>query len=296
MGTSTSSKGGKTGSPFDPEWLAPDPGGDGDTADGSDGSPDSQEVGSSNGSDADSGADGISDSGETGDDLNGEDTSGSISMHPRYGSAKSSMASYLGGGGRGALQKAARKMVNSGMGGSRRAASRTRAAAAGAARLGSFLAAARDGSNPQVTDWVTKIRSQNLAANDLILEIIKEVMPETGSLDDESLRKAAADALGELYEDSPDVDVFNLTDDQIDEVIAITVANEVCNRMDLQLGQAYEKLKYDPSQVQVCRNDMQEYVQGQVRALMEQPGMKGQPPEVLAKKVHLMAWKVFGSE
>lgn len=46
--------------------------------------------------------------------------------------------------------------------------------------------------------------------------------------------------------------------------------------MDLQLGQAYEKLKYDAQQIQVCRNDMQEYVQGQVRALMEQPGMKGQ--------------------
>lgn len=292
MGTSTSSKGGKTGSPFDPEWLTPDSG----YVDGSDGIPDEQGSDDSNGSDSDSGVDGTSDSGETGDGADGEDTSGSISAHPRYGSAKSSMSSYLGGGGRGALQKATRKMVNSGMGGSRRAARSTRAAAAGAGRLGAFLAAARDGSNQQVTDWVALIRSQNLSANDLILEIIKEVLPESGSLDDESLRKAAADALAELYEDDPDVDVFQLTNDQIDEVIAITVANEVCNRMDLQLGQTYEKLKYDALKIQFCRNDMQEYVQGQVRAVMEQPGMKGQPPEVLAKKVHSMAWKVFGSE
>jgi DNA repair ATPase RecN len=187
-------------------------------------------------------------------------------------------------------------MVNSGMGGARRATSSTRATAVGAGQLGSFLAAARDGTSQEVTNWVTNVRAQNLPANELILEIIKEVLPDSGSLDDESLRNAAADALAELYEESPDVDVFQLTNEQIDEVIAITVANEVCNRMDLQLGQAYEKLKYDARQIQDYRNDMREYVQGQVRVVMEQPGMRGQAPQTLAKKVHAMAWKVFGSE
>ena len=282
MGTSTSSKGGKKGSPFDPEWLTPDSGSD--AGGGGDGSPDGQ----ANGDSAD---------GDTqGDGADGQDTSDSISASPRYGSAKASISSYLGGGGHGALKSAVRKMVNSGMGGARRATSTTRATAAGAGQLGSFLAAARDGTSQEVTNWVANVRAQNLPASELILEIIKEVMPDSGSLDDESLRGAAADALAELYEENPGVDVFQLTNEQIDEVIAITVANEVCNRMDLQLGQAYEKLKYDARQIQDFRNDMREYVQGQVRVVMEQPGMRGQPPEVLAKNVHSMAWKVFGSE
>lgn len=279
MGTSTSSKGGKKGSPFDPEWLAPDSGSGGGDGDGS----------------SDGQGDGDSGDGQS-DGADGQDTPDSISVSPRYGSAKSSLSSYLGGGGRGALQSAVRKMVNSGMGGSRRATSSTRATAAGAGQLGSFLAAARDGTSQEVTNWVANVRAQNLPANELILEIIREVMPNSGSLDDESLRNAGADALAELYEANPGVDVFQLTNEQIDEVIAITVANEVCNRMDLQLGQAYEKLKYDARQIQDFRNDMREYVQGQVRVVMEQPGMKGLPPDVLAKNVHSMAWKVFGSE
>lgn len=282
MGTSTSSKGGKKGSPFDPEWLVPDSGSGagGGGGGGGDGSPDGQ---------------GNGDSGD-GDGVDGQDTSDSISVSPRYGSAKASLSSYLGGGGRSALKSAVRKMVNSGMGGSRRATSSTRATAAGAGQLGSFLAAARDGTDQEVTNWVANVRTQNLPANELILEIIKEVMPNSGSLDDESLRNAATDALAELYEANPGVDIFQLTNEQIDEVIAITVANEVCNRMDLQLGQSYEKLKYDARQIQDFRNDMREYIQGQVRVVMEQPGMKGQTPEALAKNVHSMAWKVFGSE
>ena len=40
MGTSTSSKGGKKGSPFDPEWLAPDSGSGGGGAGDGDGSSD----------------------------------------------------------------------------------------------------------------------------------------------------------------------------------------------------------------------------------------------------------------
>ncbi|MGV8301981.1 hypothetical protein ACV34B_33530, partial [Pseudomonas aeruginosa] len=81
---------------------------------------------------------------------------------------------------------------------------------------------------------------------DLTLEILKEVIPGTGSVDDESLRNAGAEAMAQLYELYPDVDIFNLTDVQIAEVMGLTIANEICNRIDLQLGQTYEQLKYDP--------------------------------------------------
>lgn len=44
-------------------------------------------------------------------------------------------------------------------------------------------------------------------------------MPDTGSIDDESLRNAAADAMAMLYEQDPQVDVFSLSDQQIADVI-----------------------------------------------------------------------------
>ncbi|MNN50975.1 hypothetical protein D3C81_1655860 [compost metagenome] len=118
-------------------------------------------------------------------------------------------------------------------------------------------------------------------------------MPETGSVDDESLRNAAVDALGQLYEQDPDVDILQLSDQQITSVIGFTIANEVCNRMDLQLGQTYEKLKYSPAEIQEFRNDIKEWVHGEVQRIME--GLVGRrvDPQTLAQAVLQTALEVF---
>jgi hypothetical protein len=123
-------------------------------------------------------------------------------------------------------------MVSKGMGGPRRAAATMRATAQGAGQLGQFLASARDATDPRVVDWVHRVRAQNLSANDLVLEVVKEVLPNTGSVDEESIRNAAAEALGQLYEVAPEVDIFNLTDAQIGDLIGYIVANDLCNRVD----------------------------------------------------------------
>ncbi|WP_222621962.1 Qat anti-phage system associated protein QatB [Variovorax sp. PAMC26660] len=203
------------------------------------------------------------------------------------------MSAYLSGGGRESLRSAAKNMVNRGMGGPRRAASTMRGTSQGAGQLGQFLASARDGTDPRVVDWVQRVRGSNLSAGDLILELVKEVLPDTGSVDDESLRNAAAEALGKLYETAPDVDVFNLNNDQIAEVIGLTIANDVCNRMDLQLGQTYERLKFDPQQVQLYRNDVKEYVHAEVRVVMERHSALRMDPQRLAKEVLASTLEVF---
>ncbi|MFM0175615.1 hypothetical protein PQR33_40585 [Paraburkholderia sediminicola] len=253
MGTSTSSSGGKAGSPFDPEWLSPGAP-EGDSSGGDDGS-----------NDADGGPeDAAEGEGSNGpDDVNGAtssdgDADAAFAPSRRFANARSQMSAYLSGGGGASLRAAAKSMVRKGMGGPKRAASTMRGTAGGAAALGQFLAAARDRTDQGVTDWVDRVRQANLSADDLILELVKEVMPEAGSVDAESLRNAAAEALGQLYELDPDVDFFALTDTQIHDVMAITIANDVCNKMDLQLGQTYEKLKYDPRQIQLYRKDMRE--------------------------------------
>ena len=120
-------------------------------------------------------------------------------------------------------------------------------------------------------------------------------MPKTGSVDEESLRNSAVDALGQLYEKNPDLNLFALTDEQIHEVMAITIANEVCNRVDLQLGQTYEKLKYDAAQIQLYLKDIQEYVRSEVRVVMDTCGGRGLDPQHLAKEVLQSALEVFAS-
>jgi hypothetical protein len=281
MGTSTSSAGGKAGSPFDPEWLAPDT------------------------SPADAGEDSQADDNdsENGDDANdnqspqGEADQEDAGFAPsrRFGDARTKMSAYLSGGGREALRGAARSMIKKGMGGPRRAASTMRGTAQGAGALGQFLASARDRSDSHVADWVDRVRQENLSADDLILELVKEVLPDTGSVDDESLRNAAAEALGQLYELNPDIDIFSLTNSQIHDVMAITIASDVCNRMDLQLGQSYERLKYDARQIQIYRKDMREYVKAEVRVVMERHGAANLDPKALAREVLQSALEVFAS-
>lgn len=278
MGTSTSSGGGKAGSPFDPEWL-------GQVESTSETGP----------------GDGAIDGDPDGDENVSED--GRAALEPaqdqdvapdrRFMPARSKMGKYLSGGGREALRGAASSMIKKGMGGAGRANNTLRGVAQGAGRLGSFLEAVRVGTDPQVVDWVQRIRGLNLSASDLALEVIKEVMPETGSVDDESLRNAAADALAQLYEKEPNVDIFQLNDEQITAVIGFTISNEVCNRIDLQLGQTYEKLKYSPVEIQDFRNDIKEWVHGEVQRIMENLTGQRVDPQTLAQTVLQTALEVF---
>ena len=286
MGTSTSSKGGRAGSPFDPEWLS----GDSDAAGGSS-SAETSDAGPTEPA-ADQ-ADGNTEAPEPSGPGEGIPVDPQLAPDRRFAEARTKMSAYLSGGGNDSLRSATRSMVTKGMGGAARAASTMRRTAQGAGQLGQFLASARDGTDSKVVDWVERVRAQNLSASDLALELVKEVLPDTGSVDDESLRNAAAEALGKLYESDPDIDIFALTDQQIADVIAFTIANEVCNRMDLQLGQTYERLKYDPSQIQVYRNDVKEYVHGEVRVVMERHSAVHRKPQRLAREVLASALKVF---
>lgn len=286
MGTSTSSKGGGSRSPFDPEWLSPPEGGagGGDAAPGGDG-------------DGDDGAP-PADGGETnaegqGEAADGADLGAAQAPDRRFAPARTSMSAFLGGSGRDALRGATKSMVSKGMGGPRRAAATMRATAQGAGQLGQFLAAARDASDARIVDWVQRVRAGNLSANDLVLEVVKEVLPSTGSVDEESIRNAAAEALGQLYETAPNIDIFNLTDVQIAKLIGYIVANDLCNRVDLQLGQTYEKLKFDAREIQMYRNDIKEYVNAQVRVVLDRQGPRGVDHQRLASEVLAATLEVF---
>ena len=281
MGTSTSSSGGKAGSPFDPEWLDQTAVGAGGAGPG-DGVADRTDDGDGAASD-DQASDAVADAAQE----------QGVAPDRRFQPARAKLGKYLSGGGREALRGAASSMINKGMGGAGRASNTMRGVAQGAGRLGAFLEAVREGTDPQAIDWVQRVRGQNLSASDLALELIKEVMPDTGSVDDESLRNAAADALAQLYEQEPNVDIFQLNDQQITAVIGFTIANEVCNRMDMQLGQTYEKLKYSAVQIQEFRNDIREWVHGEVQRIMEDLAVQRIDAYTLAQSVLQTALEVF---
>ncbi|TBU79361.1 hypothetical protein DNK06_13200 [Pseudomonas daroniae] len=275
MGTSTSSSGGRAGSPFDPEWLSPD------------GAAPSSIGGGAESSSDQGGAEGAT-AGEA--PATPENV---IAPGRRFGPARSQMGSYLGNGRRDDLRGATRSMVSKGMGGASRAASTMRSTARGAGALGQFLMAARDGTDQRVTDWVARCRSTNLSASDLALEVLKEVFSGSGSIDEDSLRDAGAEALAKLYENHPDIDILAPTDEQIAEVMGLTIAIQICQRIDMQLGQTYEKLVHDPALIQERRADIREWVWAEVRVVMEEKKASHADPKSLAQSILQSALQVF---
>ena len=76
-------------------------------------------------------------------------------------------------------------------------------------------------------------------------------------------------AIAHLYEVEPNTDIFNLTDDQIANLMAYTVAYDVYNRVQLELGQVFEKLKYSPRLIQNRLGQVLDYVMVVVNRSME---------------------------
>lgn len=269
MGTSTSSAGAGAGSPFDPPWL-----------DGAEEGIDS----SHSDTPLQPPAEGETDNNpETTDSEAGaaEPTSAEAPHLPqvappgRYKDARTLLSRFIRTGDRGDAGRAVGSLVNKGMGGSARAASRMRTTAAAASALGGFLATARDGTNPSVNEWVASLRERGLSAQDVALEVIQRLSPGGGSMDEESAKHAMNQAITHLYEVNPTVDILALSDEQISSLMGYTVAFDVYNRVQLELGRVFEKLKYSAQLVHERLAQLQDYILVVVKDVMAKTRASG---------------------
>jgi SepF-like predicted cell division protein (DUF552 family) len=143
-----------------------------------------------------------------------------------------------------------------------------RTTAAAASALGGFLATARDGTNPTINEWVASARERGLSAQDVALEVIQRLSPSGGSVDEESAKHAMNQAIIHLYEVNSAIDIFALSDEQISSLMGYTVAFDVYNRVQLELGRVFEKLKYSAQLVHERLAQLQDYILVVVREAM----------------------------
>lgn len=260
MGTSTSSAGAGAGVSFDPPWL--------DDVDSSidSGTADTPMI-SSTGTPAEPGS---GDEGTTeAEPVERPDTGQTIAPPGRYQEARRALTGFVKSGDRADLQRSISSFVRKGMGGPTRAVSRMRTTATAAASLGGLLAAVRERSDADVNSWVSSVKQRALSARDTALEVIRRILPVGGSIDEESAKDSMSKAINHLYEADPDADIFNLTDDQIARVMTYTIAHDVYNRVQLELGRVFEKLKYSPSVIQERLSQALDYVLVVVQRSME---------------------------
>lgn len=261
MGTSTSSAGAGSGASFDPPWL--------DDAEGSIDSGHADKPISPNIAPA-AAPDEADAQGQEGSQATPPAETGPTVAPPgRYQEARRALTGFVRSGSSSDLKRGISSFVKKGMGGSAKAANRMRTSAVAASSLGGLLATARDGTDPGINAWVASVKQRGLSAGDAALEVVQKLVPTGGSVDEESAKHAMSQAIAHLYEVDPNADIFNLADDQIANVMAYTVAFDVYNRVQLELGRVFEKLKYAPRVIQERLAQALDYIMVVVNRSME---------------------------
>jgi len=261
MGTSTSSAGASSGASFDPPWL--------DSAEGGIDSSHADTPISPSAAPADAPGE-VDTSGPEGNQTTPTPETGPTVAPPgRYQEARRALTGFVRSGSGSDLRRGISSFVKKGMGGSAKAANRMRTSAVAASSLGGFLAAARDGTDPGINAWVDSVKQRGLSARDAALEVVQKLVPTGGSIDEESAKHAMNQAIAHLYEVDPNADIFDLVDDQIANVMAYTVAFDVYNRVQLELGRVFEKLKYAPRVIQERLAQALDYIMVVVNRSME---------------------------
>lgn len=296
MGTSTSSAGAGSRTAFDPPWLSDDGAvGDGtlgDTAIGPPTSPDTP----SDGETPDSEDGGNTDGTDAGTQTNTEPYAGITAPPRRYAEARRRLTRFIESGDQSQLKQGLSSFVKKGLGGSARAAGRMRTTAGAASALGGFLSAVRDGTSPSITAWVASAKARGLSANDAALEVVNQLVPAGGSIDEESAKHAMTQAIAHLYEVVPMTDIFNLSDDQIANLMSYTISFDVYNRLQLELGRVFEKLKYSAALIHERLNQALDYVLAVVSGAMAKVrGAGGTSMREVANKALNNALEVFGT-
>jgi hypothetical protein len=245
MGTSASSAGPGGNVSFDPPWLNDIP------------------VGGAGEVDAEAGSGG-------GDaTASPQPAAEGVAPASRFKGARASLGAFARSGDTQALGRAAGQYSRTGMGGARNVAARMRTSTKAGAGLGSFLQAARERSDPRINEWMDTLRATSPSAQTVIDAIVAQIIPEGGSVDEESAKDSMAQALSELTVLDPDVDLLALQDPQIWTLMQLYLGHEACNRMYADIGQLFESARFSPSTIVQRTNEMRSFLKNSVAAQLE---------------------------
>jgi hypothetical protein len=240
MGTSASSNGPGSGISLDPAWL--------DDID-------------YNG--ADSFGEGQID--ENSSDVS-QDTLNTLNVAPRgrFSSARRNMREYVRSGSSDSLRRSLGHYSRTGMGGAKALSHRMRASAKVGSNFYGAFRSLRDDPEFALGKVLSDLKAQGANAHQIISTIVEHVCPNGGSIDEVSLRNSATAALSEYLEEHPTVDFCRLSDDQMWELTGTYVGNEIFERVQMDIGQAFEKTDITVSERIVRMNSMKAFIQAEV--------------------------------
>jgi hypothetical protein len=265
MGTSASHKGAKSGVSFDPPWLD-----DIDVPNSpSEPQPDKKPT---------------------------EEPAAQPAVAPpaRFGGARRNMSDYVKSGSPDSLRRALGHYSKTGMGGASRVAGRMQSSTRVASGMYSAFNSLRSGTNQTLANALSKLRDSGADAYSIIDAIVGYVCPDGGSLDEVSTRDSVSSALSDLFQKNPDIDITKLSDDNIWSLMSSFLGYEAFNRVQLDIGQAFERM--DSLGSRLARlNDMREYLESeiatQLNALRKEGAQK--PPSDLQGVIRAAIERTF---
>ena len=245
MGTSTSSSGPASGISMDPPWL--------------------DDINSSSILPSDSNA--------------GEESNlpieQSISQQPtlvappaRFGTARKNLGEFARTGNQDSFKKAVGQYSKKGMGGATNVAKRMRASTSSVSGLVSFLRDVKSNTLPDIQDWAKNLMSKSPTAHEVIDAIIDRVTNEGGIIDEESIKDSMANAMSDLIEQNPNLDLLNLGDDESWDLIENFLSYDASNRLQLDIGQLLERT-LSPMELVQRTYEMREYIKSEITAQLQ---------------------------
>lgn len=238
MGTSASNKGPNSGVPFDPPWLD-------DIVEPLNDEPDENQDNED-------------------PEQNSVERRPTIAPEKRFKLARTHLGQFIRTGERESLRKAIGYYSREGMGGSINVATRMRLSTRTATSLFGLLHSARDGNDLSINQWISSLSTTNASTDDIVNEIVNKVAPNGGSIDETSCRQSMAQAINELLERNAYIDLFNLSNEDIWDLVEAFLGYEALSRICLDIGQAFE-LSMLSSRDKVIRiNQMQDYLKAEI--------------------------------
>ncbi len=258
MGTSTSSSGPASNIPMDPPWL--------DDVNSDGGEVPHTDI----------------DSEEQTPTQQLPETTEAVELAPRarFSMARRNLREFAQTGSRESFKKAAGHYSKKGMGGANNVAKRMKPSTNAISGLVSFLRDVQSNTIQQLQQWVETLMSQEPSVNEISDAIIERVSNEGGMIDEESIKDSMANAMSELFEQNPDIDLLNLNDDETWSLVENFLAYEASHRIQLDIGQILESAKLTPKEMVERTEEMYDYLRAEISAQIQPYKSSDKHPEI----------------
>jgi hypothetical protein len=212
----------------------------------------------------------------------------------RFGTARKNLGEFARSGSQDSFKKAVGHYSKKGMGGASNVAKRMRASTSSVSGLVSFLRDVKNNTLPDIKNWAQNLMSKSPSANEVIDAIIDRVTSEGGIIDEESIKDSMANAMSDLLEQNPDIELLNLGDDESWDLIEGFLAYEASNRLQLDIGQLLERTLSPREMVQRV-DEMRDYLKSEISAQLQQYKSSDKHPDIskLNAVIHLALESTF---